>query len=282
MEDVNVLTDEQTTQVEEVKEEVKETPKGEEVTTKVEVLVELSQEEIAKKKQKSENRFSKLLAERWQLKKENEELRKRVSTEVVQPKAPNIQKFVGEDGNVDEEKYNQAMAEYTEKFLEHRDTKKKQEEFTQVTANEEEIKNKAWEDVAAKVIEKYPDFMEVTNKGVYSPVLVDILKDKAKVDIEEDTTISADIAEYLGKNPVELAKVNRLSNDPVNMIIELGKIQGKLESLTKNVSNAPKPLETLDAEKGSLKEFEDFPDGKDDEWYAWRQKEKRKKLEQRK
>jgi hypothetical protein len=273
-EEANVLTDEQTTQVEEVKE-----------TTQVEVPVEepkpTQEEKFEKKKKTAQERINELTAEKYKLKLELEEEKKKTKVDSETPKAPNPLKFTDDVGNFDEEKWNQAMADYNDKFSVHRESKKKQEEVAEVAKSEEELKNRAWEEIAAKVSQKYPDFMEVTNKGVYNPVLVDILKDKARVDIEEGTTVSADVAEYLGKNPVELAKVNRMSNDPVNMIIELGKIHGKIESLTKNVSNAPKPLDTLDAEKGSLKEFEDFPDGKDDEWYQWRKKQKMEKLKKK-
>jgi hypothetical protein len=281
MEEVNVLTDEQTTQVEEAKEGIKE-----EVTTQVEVPVEepkpTQEERFEKKKKTFQERINEKTAENYRLKKELEEERKKTKVESEIPKAPNPQKFVDEYGNFEEDKWNSAMAEYNEKYSDHRDSKKKQEEVVQVTKEEEEAKQKNWEDVAIRAIEKYPDLQEVTNKDVYNPVLIDVLRDKSKIDIEEDTTVSADLAYYLGKNPVELARINKLAkNDPVNMIIELGKIQGKLESLTKNVSNAPKPLETLDAEKGSLKDSEEFPDGKDDEWFQWRKKQKLEKLKRK-
>jgi hypothetical protein len=285
MEDVNVLTDEQTTQVEEVKEV---TEKSEVVETVETTEIPKESDQGKKKKETFEERTERLKREvdeltgkKYTLKKEIEELSKqKVSPE--RPKVPNIQKFVNDDGVVDEEKYNEAMAEYNERFFDFRETKKKQDEVVEVAKSEQENKQKNWEDVATKAIKKYPDLQEVTSKDVYNPVLIDVLRDKAKIDIEEETTVSADLAYYLGKNPIELAKINKLANnDPVNMIIELGKIHGKIESLTKNVSNAPKPLETLDAEKGSLKEFEDFPDGKDDEWFQWRKKQKLEKLKRK-
>jgi hypothetical protein len=278
MEDVNILTDEQTTQVEEVQEEIKE-----EVTTQVEVPVEepkpTQEEKFEKKKKTFQERINEKTAENYKLKKELEEERKKTKVDSEIPKAPNPQKFVDEYGNFEEDKWNTAMSEYNDKYSNHRDSKKKQEEVDQVTKSDEEKRIKSWNDVAAKAIEKYPDLQEVTSKDVYSPILIDVLKDKAKEDVEEDTTVSADLAYYLGKNIGELNRINRL--DPINMLIELGKIQGKIESLTKNVSNAPKPLETLDAEKGSLKYSEEFPDGKDDEWFQWRKKQKLEKLKRK-
>jgi hypothetical protein len=268
MEEVNVLTDEQTTKVEEV-------------TTQVEVPVEepkpTQEEKFEKKKKTFQERINEKTAENYKLKKELEEERKKTKVDSEIPKAPNPQKFVDEYGNFEEDKWNTAMSEYN--YSNHRDSKKKQEEVDQVTKSDEEKRIKSWNDVAAKAIEKYPDLQEVTSKDVYSPILIDVLKDKAKEDVEEDTTVSADLAYYLGKNIGELNRINRL--DPINMLIELGKIQGKLESLTKNVSNAPKPLETLDAEKGSLKEVLEFPDGKDDEWFQWRKKQQMEKLKKK-
>jgi hypothetical protein len=278
-EDVNVLTDEQTTQVEpEITEEKPEITV--ETTEKVEEPKLTPDQKLEKKRKTFQERINEKTAENYRLKKELEEERKKTKVDSEIPKAPNPQKFIDEYGNFDEDKWNSAMSEYNEKYSDHRESKKKQEEIDQVTKSDEDKRIKSWNDVAAKAIEKYPDLQEVTSKDVYSPILIDVLKDKAKEDIEEDTTVSADLAYYLGKNIGELNRINRL--DPINMLIELGKIQGKIESLTKNVSNAPKPLETLDAEKGSLKDSDEFPDGKDDEWYAWRQKQKRKKLEQRK
>jgi hypothetical protein len=278
MEEVNVLTDEQTTQVEEAKEGIKE-----EVTTQVESPVEepkpTQEEKFEKKKKTFQERINEKTAENYKLKKELEEERKKTKVDSEIPKAPNPQKFVDEYGNFEEDKWNTAMSEYNDKYSNHRDSKKKQEEVDQVTKSDEEKRIKSWNDVAAKAIEKYPDLQEVTSKDVYSPILIDVLKDKAKEDVEEDTTVSADLAYYLGKNIGELNRINRL--DPINMLIELGKIQGKIESLTKNVSNAPKPLETLDAEKGSLKDSEEFPDGKDDEWFQWRKKQKLEKLKRK-
>jgi hypothetical protein len=277
MEDVNILTDEQTTQVEEVQEEIKE-----EVTTQVEVPVEepkpTQEEKFEKKKKTFQERINEKTAENYRLKKELEEERKKTKVESEIPKAPNPQKFVDEYGNFEEDKWNSAMAEYNEKYSDHRDSKKKQEEVVQVTKEEEEAKQKNWEDVAIRAIEKYPDLQEVTSKDVYNPVLIDVLRDKAKIDIEEETTVSADLAYYLGKNPVELARINKLAKtDPVNMIIELGKIQGKLESLTKNVSNAPEPIVPLDGEKGGLVEKELSGDEILDQYYK-KQLEKNKKL----
>lgn len=246
MPDVNV-TDDKTAQVEIVPEIPKEETPSEEIPKTTDVKVEEpkltpEQEKFEKKKLTARQRISELShsnkafrTENEKLTKEIEELRTKIS---VVPEVPNPQKFIDEFGNFNDGAYSKAMSEYTEKLVESKIPK------PPVTPVVEELNPvEAWEKIAVKVTEKYPDFREAVAKEVFKPQLAQALYERAVEDIEDETTVSAELSYYLGKNEAE---ARRLSDMPVKqMLVELGKIEEKLNSLNKKTSNAPEPIEPV-------------------------------------
>lgn len=250
------VTDEKTVEPEIVQTE--ETPNVEttEETPKADVKVEEpkltpEQEKFERKKLTARQRISELsqkvrskdsiIAEK---EKEIQELRSKIS---IVPQVPNPNKFVDDEGVFNEAGYAKAMSEYTEKLVESKLPKP-----APATETEEVNPVEAWENVAGKVAAKYPDFRQAVEKEVFKPQLAIALYERALEDIEDETTVSAELSYYLGKNEAEARRLSGLPQK--QMLIELGKLEGKLESLNKKTSQALEPIEPVGGNDGMLKD----------------------------
>ena len=84
------------------------------------------------------------------------------------------------------------------------------------------------------------------------------------------------VVTYLGK-PENVGEAIRIANlDPVSMAVEMTKMAGAAaKALSKQVSKAPPPLDTIDGGSSASDGVEPPPNSK--EWFAWRAKTARKR-----
>ena len=122
--------------------------------------------------------------------------------------------------------------------LEHLATKKAQELLEQrERAAQAEKRSETFLEKAEKASERYPDFQTV----VSNPALP--IND-AMAEYIAESDLGADVAYYLGKNPVKAAQIAKLS--PVGAARELTRIEAELASKPKaNPSNAPEPIKPV-------------------------------------
>lgn len=253
MPDVNVI-DDKTVETEIIQEtsETKETPEVEKADVKVdEPKLTPEQEKFERKKLTARQRISelshKVRAKDTVIAEKEARIKELESKISIVPQVPNPQKFVNEDGVLNEIEYAKAMSDYTEKLVESKMPKP-------APAPEVEEVNPvaAWENVASKVAEKYPDFRQAVEKEVFKPQLAIALYERALEDVEDETTVSAELSYYLGKNESE---ARRLSDLPQKqMLVELGKLEEKLNSLNKKTSQALEPIEPVTGDTLSPKE----------------------------
>ena len=280
MEDVNIQQDEitpegevvVTKQTEEVPEQ-SETPETTEQTTTEVEKVESTKDKLGKKKETFEERVERLkkevntlTGEKYKLKQEISEYQKKVKpVDTEKPKVPVITDFMDDTGGVKKDDYNNAMYDYYNNLETHKNAQRQYSDYEEKLKQEDIENKKAWSEVAVKAKEKYPDLDSIVTKNIYSENLTDALYMKARKDKVEGTTKSVDIAVYLGKNEHEAWRIGNLP--PIEMFEELGRLEEKLENLTKNVSKAPDPIEPLDGEKGIMPEKELTDDEILDQYY---------------
>lgn len=255
MPDVNV-TDDKTVETGIVPEVPTEEIPSEETPKTTDVKVEEpkltpEQEKFEKKKLTARQRISELshkVRSKDAVIAEKEARIKELESKVsAVPQVPNPQKFVNEDGVLNEVEYARAMSEYTEKLVESKMPK------PAVSQEVDEINPvEAWEQVAGKIAEKYPDFRDAVAKEVFKPQLAQALYERALEDVDDETTVSAELSYYLGKNESE---AKRLSDMPVKqMLVELGKLEEKISSLNKKTSQALEPIEPVTGDTLNIKE----------------------------
>lgn len=255
MPDVNV-TDDKTVETGIVPEVPTEEIPSEETPKTTDVKVEEpkltpEQEKFEKKKLTARQRISELshkVRSKDAVIAEKEARIKELESKVsAVPQVPNPQKFVNEDGVLNEVEYAKAMSEYTEKLVESKLPK------PAVSQEVDEINPvEAWEQVAGKIAEKYPDFRDAVAKEVFKPQLAQALYERALEDVDDETTVSAELSYYLGKNESE---AKRLSDMPVKqMLVELGKLEEKISSLNKKTSQALEPIEPVTGDTLNIKE----------------------------
>jgi len=232
--------------------------------------VKPSENEIEARKeaarQKVEKRIHDLTAKRYEEKARADRLEAELAeyrkTQGNRPSRPSMTQFADEYGNVDHAKYDAAMVAYDDSLLTWKDRQRSQTEAEVNAKIEQETAFEKFNVVAETARAKYADFDEVINKKVYSPELQKALLEDQLVEVTY----------YLGKNENEAL---RLSQMPYHqMMKELGKLEGKLSTLTLKASRAPEPIRPVEGEKGI--EVTDDSKLSDKEWFA---KEEKKRLE---
>lgn len=157
------------------------------------------------------------------------------------------------------EDFTEALAEWK---VEQRIQKAHQEFQTRTQAEKRSETLKTFNDRAAKVRDKYPDYDELFENATVSQAMAEPIMDSES---------GPEIVVYLSKNPDVAAKLSQLS--PTQAAREIGKIEAKLDSLlvVKSVTDAKPPLTPVKP-KGEL------PSGLDDsldikEWMRRRNKQ---------
>jgi hypothetical protein len=157
---------------------------------------------------------------------ERKAYRDALKTQVTQPKAePKREAFVNDEA------YNQAQ-------LEHLAEKKAEERLKErEKAQEAERRQEAFLEKAEKAAERYPDFqLVVSNPNL--PI------NDAMAEYLAESDLGADVAYYLGKNPMKAAAIAQMS--PVKAGRELSKIESDLAARPKpEPSKAPDPIKPV-------------------------------------
>jgi hypothetical protein len=264
----DTINEEVKEEVQEVKEEIKEEVSGPAKPEEPKV-----DEKFERKKKFARDRISELTHKAHRLEEElkiERERNKGIKTD--RPIPPIQNDYTDEYGVVDKEAYRKAVRNYEDSSDNWKDFNRKQAESDTEAKVELESKQTIYIEQAAELSEKYPDFTEATSKNIYSDALAEAIYDIAEAN--PDDTIAAEIGYYLGKNESEAMRFNRMS--PRMMLLELGELKNKVQSLNKISSKAPEPLKTLDGDKGLI--IKDESKMSDQEWWEQEQRRNLEKL----
>ena len=259
----------ETQAVTEVTEPVVPAEENTEVKPSEETEVKPSEPEIKPNEdysRKVQARIDKITREKFEAKARAEraeaELSEYRKSEGSRPARPSMTQFTDEYGNIDHVKYDAAVTTYEDSLLGWRDKQKAQIEQEVSAKMDQEIAFEKFNAAAELVRAKYTDFDEALDKKVFAPALQKAL-------LEDQL---AEVAYYLGKNENEALKLSQMPYH--QMMKELGKLEGKLSTLTLKASRAPEPIRPVEGEKGI--EVTDDYKLSDKEWFA---KEEKKRLE---
>ena len=209
-----------------------------------------------------QKRIDQLTYEKHEALRKAEQLEARlaeVETKAVEserPARPRRQDYEDENGEVNEDKYQDAQDDYQEKLADWRE--KKKEAGTRATKVEQGKINLAstFKTKTELLKDKYPDIDEVINRPVFTPAMqVALFESEA----------GAEICYYLGKNESEAMRIGNLTDSQV--LKEIGKLELKFSNglLGKKTTGAPKPINPLkgkDAPQGKKKTAEEIFYGK--------------------
>lgn len=240
------------------KEEVESQPTEEEGFSLEKLAEELEEketppEEEGKKKTagKVQERIDKLTWEKWEAKREADQLRKELeefrNTTTVAPAQRPIPPV--EDDFDDPNEYRKARVKYEDEIFAWNETRRNTELEKQRSQESFQESLKAFNKRAERMRAKYPDFDEAISAPIFSPaVSQEVL----------DSEYGAEIGYYLAKNPDEALRLSSLP--PSKVAKEIGKLEVKFTSVSKRtVSKAPPPITPLDGDDTVKPDFEKMP-----------------------
>ena len=240
------------------KEEVESQPTEEEGFSLEKLAKELEEketppEEEGKKKTagKVQERIDKLTWEKWEAKREAEQLRKELeefrNTTTVAPAQRPIPPV--EDDFDDPNEYRKARVKYEDEIFAWNETRRNTELEKQRSQERFQESLKAFNKRAERMRAKYPDFDEAISAPIFSPaVSQEVL----------DSEYGAEIGYYLAKNPDEALRLSSLP--PSKVAKEIGKLEVKFTSVSKRtVSKAPPPINPLDGDDAVKPDLEKMP-----------------------
>jgi hypothetical protein len=240
------------------KEEVESQPTEEEGFSLEKLAEELEEketppEEEGKKKTagKVQERIDKLTWEKWEAKREADQLRKELeefrNTTTVAPAQRPIPPV--EDDFDDPNEYRKARVKYEDEIFAWNETRRNTELEKQRSQESFQESLKAFNKRAERMRAKYPDFDEAISAPIFSPaVSQEVL----------DSEYGAEIGYYLAKNPDEALRLSSLP--PSKVAKEIGKLEVKFTSVSKRtVSKAPPPINPLDGDDAVKPDLEKMP-----------------------
>ena len=240
------------------KEEVESQPTEEEGFSLEKLAKELEEketppEEEGKKKTagKVQERIDKLTWEKWEAKREADQLRKELeefrNTTTVAPAQRPIPPV--EDDFDDPNEYRKARVKYEDEIFAWNETRRNTELEKQRLQESFQESLKAFNKRAERMRAKYPDFDEAISAPIFSPaVSQEVL----------DSEYGAEIGYYLAKNPDEALRLSSLP--PSKVAKEIGKLEVKFTSVSKRtVSKAPPPINPLDGDDAVKPDLEKMP-----------------------
>jgi len=180
------------------------------------------------------------------------------------PAPPNPAKFIDAYGNVNQEEYQKAFAEYEDHRDNWKEAQSKVHEEDQDFIQEIKKHEAKFIEKGAKLAEKYPDWYEILNKEIWTPNL------RAYLHITEDP----ELAIYLGKHEEEAKAIGAMPM--AKMEAELEAINEKMKNPVRPVTKIPAPITPVD----DAKHISPIDESKmtDQQWKNWRDKERLKKL----
>lgn len=203
-------------------------------------------EEKPKKKGGFQRRIDKLNLQKAQAQQEAEYWKQQALKNAGAPKtdAPKVElpKTVAGDGKPKPESF-ETHAEYVEALTDWKTDQKFKERDQKAEKNRLETEQTkqvtTYQEKAKAFLEKHPDFDEVVEDLVVSPVVVGII---------QSSDVGPEIAYELGKNPDEAKRIAKLP--PLQAAVELGAIKSRITSKAsgekkpepKRVTSAPNPI----------------------------------------
>ncbi|MCE5226673.1 MAG: hypothetical protein LLG05_12550 [Porphyromonadaceae bacterium] len=253
--------------------EVKEVNTEESAEVKEEVAQEVTETDEyqlpppVKKKQSAQDRIDEITRARREAEREAEYWRKKVLGDAKEE----VREPVRTDGRPTIEQFNTAE-EYEDALLEWHTAKREQKNLAEQKKREETDALEKFKERAAKVKEVYEDFDYIVERPVFSPTMRNtLLKSES----------GPEVSYFLGR-PENQSIADRIKKlPPEDQIYELGKLETKLSiaKTTRKTTGAPPPITPVGTTTGGTDV--DWSKLSDDEWFARREAEKRKKLQSR-
>ena len=210
-------------------------------------------EEEGKKKTagKVQERIDKLTWEKWEAKREADQLRKELeefrNTTTVAPAQRPIPPV--EDDFDDPNEYRKARVKYEDEIFAWNETRRNTELEKQRLQESFQESLKAFNKRAERMRAKYQDFDDVIATPVFSPTLSQEIL---------DSELGAEIGYYLAKNPDEALRLSSLP--PSKVAKEIGKLEIRFSSFTKKtVSTAPPPINPVNGNEVVKRSIEEMP-----------------------
>lgn len=201
------------------------------------------------------HRFNEVYAERMQLRRELDEMRRMMQQ--FQGNAPKADQPTGpaepkRENYRSEEDYALAVVDWRAEIKAEAKANAAIEAFVKKQQEEREATERATrearvQEALEKASQKYPDFYEVVTTAQVRP------SDAVLAAMEESDT-PGDLAYHLSANPAEMQRLNALS--PVAAAREIGKLEAKLaagsgQPAKPKVSKAPPPISPVGTAKGN-------------------------------
>lgn len=215
-------------------------------------------EGVAEQKQVEERKFSQAEVDaliQKRLLKEERRLNKRIQDELRKSQQSQTLQEPKREAFADDDAFLRAQVEH---LAEKKATERLAERERQQQA---ERVQEAFLERAEKAAERYPDFHAVVGNPTL-PI------NEAMAEFIADSDQGADVAYYLGKNPLKAAQISQMS--PVRAARELAKIEAELAQPPKT-SNAPPPIRPLGANGSSGQK--DPADMSASEFAKWRKEQ---------
>lgn len=173
---------------------------------------------------------------------------------------------------VDDSEYQKALVEWKDADDDWKDAAKASETQGKEVAEHQNKNVQRYLDDSERMRAKFSDFDDITsaeNMQYAVEIAAMVL----------DTNHAPEMNYYLGKNPAELDRIQKLS--PLKAAVEIGKLEARFESVrTKKTSKAPAVLNTIKSKSDTV--IEDISKIKnDDAWFKARQAEKLRKLKEK-
>lgn len=182
------------------------------------------------------------------------------------PQRPSINQFKNEYDEIDYDAYDKAIVDYEDRYFEWKDGKKASEEIQVEAKTEHEENVERYIKQIDELRKDNPDIDKYISKDIFSKDLAYAIYDSPE---------SGKLALYLGKNEMLAKSLSDMSEK--QMLKELGKLEERIISLTKNTSQTPRPIIPVDDSTG-ISEI-DESNLSDDEWFKEYKKRRLKKLE---
>jgi gas vesicle protein len=254
-------TQDATEEIEPEEEVIPETEDAQPITVDDIVSGKVPEKGVDKTPKWAKDRFAELTAKIYEKDRRIQELEEGRSTVVGERPIPPV-----EADFADSQEFREARMKYEDSLetwnYQQREFKRSQQirEESAAEAISTFTKN------AERMRKKYPDFDDVINEPVFTPVMQHEIR---------GSEFGPEIGYYLAKNPDEAFRLSKLS--PTALAKEVGKYEVQFSAATKRIiSGAPRPILPL---KGDDIVKKDPSKMNDDEWYQYDLQQKKKKLQ---
>lgn len=202
---------------------------------------------------KVQERIDRLTWEKWEAKRESENLRRELEEirNEAKTKSSPAQRPIPplEDDFEDPNEYRKARIKYEDEIFAWNEAQRNIELSKKQAEERFQESLKAFNKRAERMRAKYQDFDDVIATPVFSPTLSQEIL---------DSELGAEIGYYLAKNPDEALRLSSLP--PSRVAKEIGKLEVRFTSVSKRtVSKAPPPINPLDGDDAVKPDLEKMP-----------------------